>query len=490
MDKDLGNGTIVSVEVIVSASGSPALVVRDTNTLSAGGEASSTESSGGVLVTVLQYVVPGLALSSLLQLIGNHFAALPPAWASPSPEWKQPNQWELLLFISYLQSMASLGYYVLSVAPYAVWQVVDGFSWVVFIPFHGSGSAISTASSRRLVNVVILDRLVAFADRIGVNEVDLLKTTVAGFLVVLGVVLLLGTIVFVSTRCQRQPEQTTPTTMHSVQKPTESKRRPMLIVYGLLVIVAVLALYPLTLMATFEITSQMRASQISPNLLVIAIVMMAMVCLPLIVSSVWVLASILSEEEFQRRRHCRAVWGVLCSGDHVKYSARVPFVAVWFATQVAAAVTVGLVPTMALQLPLVIGVHSASLVFLVAVRPFIDGQRVAMMASCFIGVLKLVNTAFAGVFGSSARSGDTAAWAFIAINAVVIALWFARQVILTIYIRQQLLEHGCNDTTHASTQVPSVMSPGENLYASAVYVVMPSATIEGTRQPRSCDAMI
>ncbi|TMW66030.1 hypothetical protein Poli38472_003795 [Pythium oligandrum] len=158
--------------VALNPSHSPATVIGG-NKVNAGANATK-DVAGRPVYLFLQYLTSVMALvSCLLWMV--QYVVIPTTGAAVS--------WEFVLFVAYLQRMASLSHSVTRRVPYFLWEYVDAFSWTVFMPFHNAAAGVAR---RRLDEVVVvLDVVVASADRIGVKESTLLNRGVIGMLYVI-----------------------------------------------------------------------------------------------------------------------------------------------------------------------------------------------------------------------------------------------------------------------------------------------------------------
>lgn len=436
--------TEADIEVVVTAAESPALVVRDVDALSSTKISSLSDDSKRVF-DFTAYLTSMVTLLSLLTLMGFNFASSNPAFAPAESSILSPNQWELLPFIMYIQAMASVAQYVVRLSPQYLWDFVDTFSWTVLIPIHSDGSGISDLSQRRLSEgaVVVLDGIVAFADRIGVQETNLLQTTVGGLLVVVGALLIASGLVYWSVPPQTRDKERERLDLPAVEddytaEATEESaqvvhahppRRPaMLVVLSVVVMVGIFVLYPITMVVTFELVSQACASQVNGSSLAIALLVIAFVCIPFVVQAIRAVATIHNQDEYLSSPVFRTVWGSLASPHDIQFDRRVVFVSTWLSMQVVSAIVVGGVWSEVWQLVVLLCIDVAYLLFVVVGRPYKHHLALACMATVIM--VKMLNTSLAFAFLStsdtSASTRRSAATAFIVINAVLVTLWFAR----------------------------------------------------------------
>ncbi|RLN56889.1 hypothetical protein BBJ29_002704 [Phytophthora kernoviae] len=142
----------------------------------------------GIVITVLLMFFHLLALSKLEWLGGpsgghNHNGGS----GRTSMGWLTPNTWELVVVASYIQNVNSISMLDLTKAPQIVLDFTDSFS---FMNLHIS-SVSTTASSEALrrLQLIILTGIVAYSDRIGIDEVEALRMAFWYFLVVVVIII-------------------------------------------------------------------------------------------------------------------------------------------------------------------------------------------------------------------------------------------------------------------------------------------------------------
>ncbi|RLN43660.1 hypothetical protein BBO99_00006840 [Phytophthora kernoviae] len=142
----------------------------------------------GIVTTVLLMFFHLLALSKLEWLGGpsgghNHNGGS----GRTSMGWLTPNTWELVVVASYIQNVNSISMLDLTKAPQIVLDFTDSFS---FMNLHIS-SVSTTASSEALrrLQLIILTGIVAYSDRIGIDEVEALRMAFWYFLVVVAIII-------------------------------------------------------------------------------------------------------------------------------------------------------------------------------------------------------------------------------------------------------------------------------------------------------------
>jgi hypothetical protein len=444
VNKVLPNGTKVKVEVVVAPSQTPAVVIRgDSQTLDTADGVPDTKRDHAYIV--LSYFCSALAGATLLLVLCLHFvSAQTPTQVVPS--LSLPNQWELLAYMTYLQDMSSTGQYVVIAVPTYLWRFVDAFSWATLIPLHGHDSAIGYRflgknSGRRLSGTIVLDGLIAFADRVGIGEKQLLQSTVTTFLIGVGFLFVLAVAVVYYVKFVRDDDADAETDRemsdresHTLAAHTvdiygrQRSRWPILVVEGTTVAFFAFSLYPIMVMIIFEISSQIRARDTQGGALAIALIALVFACALFIFRTI---SSVLATRHVGEFRYgYRMVWGSLNSPDVIKYERRIQFVVAWFATQIMTALVVGSVRSEEWQLALLLAIDVAGVVGIVACNPFVDGLFAGIAVSVIL--VKAINTSLVFSFLSRgdllASHRRATATAFVMLNAAILILWFLRLV--------------------------------------------------------------
>ncbi|KAJ0400489.1 hypothetical protein P43SY_006668 [Pythium insidiosum] len=373
----------------------------------------------------LQYCGSVVAVVSVALITALHFAELTGgAMTSVASPLAAPSSWEFIAFVGYIQSLSAIGHLLTRGVPAYLWKYADAMSWTVFIPFHGTKSAIG---SRRL-NDVAIDGLVGFADRVGVRETDLLNQCVAGFLIVLGVLVLVAAAVWVFNRWKRSQLrlENDPFSMLLQREHARGQKR-LLVVAGVGVLVWLFALYPLAAVASFEIAMEVRAKEISSGPLTIACLMLLVVCFGMLALSITAIAMMRAEQDMQRPKS-RLVWGSLYVD--VVYDRRLFFV-IPVVAQILSGVFVGAVEDQTSQLVLLLVLQLIVLASVLVLRPFVDGSLAHWLA-IGITLLRVLNIALSFAFvsdgerASESRARRHIATTILAVNFAVIIVWFLR----------------------------------------------------------------
>ncbi|TMW66031.1 hypothetical protein Poli38472_003796 [Pythium oligandrum] len=423
------NGSAVSdgalKAVILNPSRIPAVVIGGSDATA--GTRTLQQVSGRDVYRFLQVLTSVLALLSCLALIVFHFAAaderLMSTWAPESP-----NAWEFVLYIGYIQRMASLSHLVVRRVPYFLWNYADNFSWTVFVPFHGSSVQ---PASRRLYEVVVLDGVVGFANRIGVSEGGLLVRSMIGLLVVLGIV---AAVIGITTAVTKprdvyDPDDELEFTRSSsvvstpkIREATSSWR----IKTELAVLVWLAALYPMAMLSSFEIGMEICAHDVTAFSLVVAIVALLFGCAGIFVYRV---VMILKTRMQQIDDNASDDSTDTCPEEPL-HTQPLPFLA-FVITQIVSGIVVGAVTNAIAQ---IVALVVFVLVFLLCAWRWMQWRntRVTKALVFGLGLIKIVNLGLIFAFVSS--SDDAAisdgphavGIAYIVLNSVVIVGFFVR----------------------------------------------------------------
>lgn len=344
-----------------------------------------------------------------------------------------PNSWELVAYVGYLQQMASVSQLTVLKTPYFLWEYTDGFSWTNFLIQKST----SDSSARRL-DTVVLGGIVSYADRIGIDESVILYHTAAGFAFVLGLLLVLFLVV--AMLAKRKAEQALDTSSSDVNNHAEGVRflRSVSIrTLGLCVLLWYFSLFPLSMMASYEINMEVASAAISPALSV-ALIALIVVCFGIMAVSGRVVLH-KSTEELQQFENL-ATWGTLY-GDFT-YRTRMFFL-IGAIIQIAMGIFIGSLDSDPAQLILVICVLVLFMAAVFMMAPYAD--RKVMYVVYALTALKLVNFALAFAFLNSNTLSSAARYrvadAYIGINTIIIVVWFIRQLIVfSHYIRAWMLK--------------------------------------------------
>jgi hypothetical protein len=387
-----------------------------------GSAGSGLYGSSSTSQNVVRYTACAVSVLSVALLVGFHFVNSDNRlhWPTHSPgTYWSPNTWEFVVYTGYLQQTMALSPMTLMQTPYFLWEFTDIFAWSSLLVYKSPSSPLS--EGRRL-DIIILNSLVGYADRIGTNEASLIISVDAGFGVVLGAVLSLTVVLYAVDKWRSSSSMSN----DASQKPPASLARRLL---GLCVLLWFFSLFPLTLVGSFEVTMEVQAKLYSPGSLMLAI-------LAIIVISAGGLA-VAARSVFHasssdlRRPKTRALWGALYE-DH-KHSARLFFVFT-AALQITTGLVIGTVRNSKTLLVLLLVVHGTYLIALFVCAPFTARAALAQRFAYAATAAKLLNVfmafAFLETIPVSVDARCRVARAFIAMNALILIAWFLRHLVL------------------------------------------------------------
>lgn len=376
----------------------------------------------------LRYSAVAFAGISVALLLYFHFVSLDAALFWTNPLWS-PNTWEFLLYVGYLQQMASVSQLTLLKTPYFLWDYSDSFSWTNFLLVRST-----TASASRRLETIVLGGVVSFADRIGAVESRILYNAAAGFGVIFGVLCVIFLVGAVLAKRKAEEQQAADDFARNVYRLRSTSIRTL----GLCVLIWYFALFPLSLYASFEISMEISASQ-AENALVVALGALGIVCFGVLAYSGRVIMH-KSKDELQQFENM-ATWGSLYA--EYTYRSRMFFV-IGALVQIVTGILIGSMDADPTQLIIVMTVHAVYLAAVFMLQPF--AESLVLYFTYALGVLKIVNCGLAFAFlnsnGLGAVERNRVADAFIGINTIVIVAWFVRQlVVFSTYIRVWMQRH-------------------------------------------------
>ncbi|KAJ0397564.1 hypothetical protein P43SY_003439 [Pythium insidiosum] len=378
---------------------------------------------------------------SVAMLVFFHFKALDSSWQWNGNSWA-PNTWELVAYIGYLQQLGSISQLTLLKTPYLLWDFTDSFAWasgLIQKDWASSSSLESDASGSRRLATIVIGGIVAYADRLGIQEDQILRHCMISFGALVAVLLLCFiSLVYVARRAERPDYDRGSDVMEARAKRIHVYRSRSVRVLGLLLCVWLVSLYPLSVMASFEITMQIEADTVNPGSLVIAmfaILVFSLAVLAVVIRAVWSTP----ETDLQGHGHLVAIWGTLC-GPY-SYRSRLFFFVAALA-HIVSGIVVGSTDAEPGQLIGVIAIQIVYLGLVFILSPF--QHAFATNATYAVGVLKVVNWALVFPFLHSIKSVSpsgrrSCAEIIIAINSIVIVAWFVRHlVIFVVYTRAHI----------------------------------------------------
>lgn len=382
---------------------------------------------------VIRYATCTFAGISVALLLFFHYVSLDPNVDWSSALLWSPNTWEFVLYLGYLQQMGSLSQLDLLNAPYFLWDFTDSFSWSLFL-VHRSGAA-AAASSRRL-SAVVVTGVVAFGDRIGIEETSLLFICSLAFLLVVGVLFAVYVALVLFARRNAEDKFDAIVDNYSVIDPSQARdavfglRLVSLRFLGLCVLIWLFALYPLSLFASFEISMQIDSAETSIGSLLLAIIVLGLVVFGVLFQSAKELYN-KNEGELADVKNM-ALWGSLYAA--YTYRRRLFFLVVAL-VQIGSGVIIGAMTNAGSPIALLVLLLVLQIVYLATV--FFQAGFISLSVGLFtfaLSVVKIVNYALAFAFlGATNQSSGVrtrVATAFIFINSVVLIAWFVRHVVM------------------------------------------------------------
>lgn len=421
-----------SAIITTSSSGTTANVIGGRSGYTATTSSTALSTSSTSFHDFLRYASVAFAGISVALLAFFHYISMDASLVWASALWC-PNSWELVAYVGYLQQMASVSQLTVLKTPYFLWEYTDGFSWTNFL----IQKTTSDSAVRRL-DTVVLGGIVSYADRIGIDESVILYHTVAGFAFVFGLLLVLFLVV--AMLAKRKAEQALDTSSSDVTNHGENVRflrNVSIRTLGLCVLLWYFSLFPLSMMAAYEINMEVASAAIAPALSV-ALISLIVICFGIMAVSGRVVLH-KTTEELQQFENL-ATWGTLY-GDFT-YRTRMFFL-IGAIIQIAMGIFIGSVDSDPTQLILVICVLVLFMAAVFIMAPYAD--RKVMYVVYALTVLKLVNFALAFAFLNSNTMSSAARYhvadAYIGINTIIIMVWFIRQLIVfSHYIRAWMLK--------------------------------------------------
>ncbi|TMW66066.1 hypothetical protein Poli38472_003831 [Pythium oligandrum] len=344
-----------------------------------------------------------------------------------------PNTWEFAVYVAYLQQMSSISQITLIKTPYFLWDFTDPFAWTSFLiqsdwsSSNSLSSDVESAGARRLTTVII-GGIVAYADRLGSQETDILTNCVVAIGVVVAVLLLAFILSAYFVRRNTESSQYQDSTISTREQVARIQRLRIRssCVLGLCVLVWFMTLYPLGLYSSFEISMEIQAGLMSTVPLLVATFALVGVSsggLAYFIRIIWVKDS----NELQKPMSL-AVYGSLYG--HFKYRSRLFFVLTCL-VQVLSGITIGSSDAEPNQLIGAIAIQAMYLALVFIFSPF--RLSLAKWFTYALGVVKIVNycLAFAFLYSNDSLSSNgrhVCAEVYIALNSIIIIAWFVRLI--------------------------------------------------------------
>ncbi|TYZ64207.1 hypothetical protein PybrP1_011492, partial [[Pythium] brassicae (nom. inval.)] len=398
----------------------------------------------------VRYVACTVAGISVALLLFFHYVSLDPGvdWSKGSAGllWA-PNSWEFVVYLGYLQQMGSLSQLDLPRTPYFLWDFTDAFSWSFFLlPTSSAGGM-----ARRRLEAVVLTGVVAFGDRIGVDEGSLLLFSSLAFVLVFGALFLVYVAIVLLAKRKAEDKFDAVDNYASVEANYGSVyglRFVSLRFLGLCVLIWLFALYPLSLFSTFEIAMQVDSHVVSTGSLVLSIAVLGLVCFGVLLQCARALYRKGADELADVKN--LAVWGSLYAA--YTYRRRLFFVVVAL-VQLSSGVLIGSMTVAGSATALILALLGMQVVYIVAV--FFQAGFVSLSVGVFtfaLGVVKIANYAIAFAFldatDASGAVRSRSATAFVVLNSVVLLAWFARHAIMLMFALRALSQRDAKATVN------------------------------------------
>ncbi|CCI10459.1 unnamed protein product [Albugo candida] len=409
-----------------SGDGSAATIVGGRNGFPRGSNDSRRRSKAAH--DLVKYIASAFAGISVALLLFYHFISLDRSLIWPSMSWS-PNAWEFFFYIGYVQQMSAISQLTLLKAPDYILDYTDSFSWTNFLIQYPSD--LKESPARRLM-VIVLGGIVSYADRIEVAEDKILYHVVVGFVAVLSILLVFFFASVLITRRKTKVVLTETRNLPAQSVKVQKYRNISIRTLGLCVLIWYFALYPLSMYASFEISMEIAANQVS-NALSVAITVLVVVCFGVLAYSARVILH-RSENEL-RQYETLATWG--CLYAEYTYRSRMFFV-ISAVVQIATGMIIGAMESESTSLISIIILHLLYLLAVFILSPYADPlvMKVTYVLECMAIFNFCLAFAFIQSNNMSMNGRFGVADAFIAINTIVIVLWFIRQLIIfSNYIR-------------------------------------------------------
>ncbi|KAL7681799.1 putative transient receptor potential channel Flc/Pkd2 [Plasmopara halstedii] len=427
-----------------SMADTPPNVIGGRNTYVDTEDSDILSASTSALHDFLRYSSVAFAGISLALLLFFHFVSLDATLLWVNAAWS-PNTWEFIFYISYLQQMQITSELTLLKTPYFLWDYTDSFAWSNFLIQDTTSTG--SPDSRRL-ETIILGGLVSYADRIGIPEDNLLIHGAIGFAVIMGILVTVFLVLAVLAKRKAERALDDSSDLSNYTSGVHRLRSVSIRALGLCVLVWYFALFPLSMLASFEISMEVQAAVVADPLIV-AIIALVLVCFGVLAIAGRVIMH-KSKDELEQFENL-ATWGSLYC--EYTYRSRMFFV-IDVVAQISTGVLVGCVSNDPTQLIAVMAIQAFYLACVFIMSPFAD--EMVLRITYILGLLKMLNFglafAFLGTNTMSATSRSRIAHAYIGINSIVIIVWFVRQlVVFSTYIRAWMARTNEENQRNGST---------------------------------------
>ncbi|CAI5744140.1 unnamed protein product [Peronospora destructor] len=392
----------------------------------------------------LRFASVAFAGISVALLLFFHFVSLDASLLWVNTAWS-PNTWEFIFYVGYLQQMQATSELTLLKTSYFLWDYTDSFAWSNFLIQDFTSDQIE---ARRL-DTIVLGGLVSYSDRIGIPEDSILMQGFTGFAVVMGIVLVVFLVLAVLAKRKAEQALDESSDLNSYTSGVHRLRSVSIRALGLCVLVWYFALFPLSMLASFEISMEKQALMVA-NTLVVAIIALVLVCFGVLAVAGRVIMH-KTKDELEQFENL-ATWGSLYC--EYTYRSRMFFV-IDVMVQITTGVLVGCLSGDPTQLIMVMGIQVLYLACVFIMSPFAD--PVVLRITYALGLLKILNFGLAFAFlnsnSMSALARTHVAQAYIGINSIVILVWFIRQLIVfSTYLRAWMV-HFNNDSRRSSSAI-------------------------------------
>lgn len=452
--------TYVRGKTTISSSSSG---TTDSNVIGGRNQYVNTESSEVLSSTsaafhdFLRYASVAFAGISMALLLFFYYAAHDANLVWTNALWS-PNTWEFLFYVGYLQQMQAVSELTVLKTPYFLWDYTDSFAWLNFLIEESTDSS----SSRRL-ETIVLGGVVSYADRIGVDEDSILMHTAIGFALIMGILIVAFLVIAVMAKRKAEQALDDDANLNNFTQKVHRLRSASIRTLGMCVMVWFFSLYPLSLMASFEISMEISAGEIADSLIV-SIIALIVVCFGVLAISARTIMH-KSKDDLQQFENI-ATWGSLYAV--YTYRSRMFFI-LDAVLQIITGILIGTMDGDPTQLLLVIGIQVLYAFALFLLSPY--AERLVQYVAYAVSACKILNFGLAFAFLNSntmsATGRSDVAHAFIGINTIIITAWFIRLlVVFSTYIRAWMVhtdgEKRDSDLTKGETRTTA----NSELYAS------------------------
>ncbi|KAE9070773.1 hypothetical protein PF010_g26134, partial [Phytophthora fragariae] len=396
------------------------------------GASISLSSTAQEVQNALLYASYALGIVSTVLLVFFHVLALQrPSWLGGPSEsgsqdggngrsgmgWLTPNVWELAVVVGYIQHVNSISMLELTKAPQIVLDFTDSFS---FANLHLSSVATTAVSdaSRRL-QLIILTGIVAFSDRIGIDEDQALMTAFWFFFAIVGVMVVLFAIAAGFAFYRHRMSADT----WAAFWPTSLRNSFAMCIVGLGVALWVISVFPLVAMSSYELVMELQY-RVGVGLAIALFSLWAVVVGGLCYAFVSVRAIPINDAF--RFKHF-AVWGSLYGESKMAFRY---FFVVTVGCQMLLGILTGAVSGVPTQLVALMVTHLLFIVVVLIIRPFaarwvlgvVVGLRVVAIINLLCGFAFLTSSELSAHWRAIVAQG------FVIFNSIVFFLFFARYV--------------------------------------------------------------